>query len=185
MSKTKDTKDKLRAEISLKKKQYTSEDLKARSEEVLSVVEITGMFQEAKTVLIYNSLADEVQTTDFIRRWSDKKEFYLPVVVSDDLVFRRYHESTEFKQSSIGIKEPLGVDFKDYKKIDLIIVPGVAFDRKKNRMGRGKGYYDRFLQNISAPKMGICFDFQLLNDIPVDKNDIKMDYIISENDLIW
>jgi 5-formyltetrahydrofolate cyclo-ligase len=64
-------------------------------------------------------------------------------------------------------------------------VPGIAFDRKMNRLGRGKGYYDRFLSKISAPKIGICFDFQLLDKIPAESTDIKMDYIVSENELIW
>lgn len=185
MNNKQEAKQKLRREIALRKKEYTLDQLKAFSEEVLSVVEITGVFQDAKTIFIYHNLEDEVQTIDFIKRWSDKKQFYLPVVVDDDLVFRKYTSEMEFQQSSMGINEPIGIDFADYKKVDLIIIPGVAFDRKKNRMGRGKGYYDRFLQKISAPKMGICFEFQLLNDIPIDNNDIKMDYVVSENDLIW
>ena len=81
--------------------------------------------------------------------------------------------------------EPVGENFMNYNKVDLIIIPGVAFDRKKNRMGRGKGYYDRFLSKMKAPKMGICFEFQLFDDIPNDENDVKMDYIVSENELIW
>ncbi len=178
-------KSKLRKEISLLKNKYTPEELSTHSEEVLSVLEITGVFQAAKTVFIYNSLSDEVQTSNFIRKWQHEKDFYLPVVVGDDLVFRKSTPSTVFQQSSLGVQEPLGEEFTDYRKVDLIIVPGVAFDRTKNRMGRGKGYYDRFLRNLSAPKVGICFEFQLLDRIPVDANDMKMDYIVSENDLIW
>lgn len=178
-------KEKLRKEISLLKKQYSADDLYNRSEEVLSVLEITGAFQQAKTIFIYNSMGDEVQTLDFINRWSAEKNFYLPVVVKDDIVFRKYVQDTTLKQSSYGIMEPLGDNFTDYKKVDLIIVPGVAFDRKMGRLGRGRGYYDRFLSLVSAPKMGICFEFQLLDAIPVDTNDIKMDYIVSENEFIW
>lgn len=106
-------------------------------------------------------------------------------MVKDDIVFRKYVQDTTLKQSSYGIMEPLGDNFTDYKKVDLIIVPGVAFDRKMGRLGRGRGYYDRFLSLVSAPKMGICFEFQLLDTIPVDTNDIKMDYIVSENEFIW
>lgn len=103
----------------------------------------------------------------------------------DDLLFRKCTPVSGFKQSALGIMEPEGENFTDYRKVDLIIVPGVAFDRKMNRLGRGRGFYDRFLPAISAPKMGICFDFQLFDQVPSDSNDIKMDYIVSENDLIW
>lgn len=178
-------KDLIRQQVVLKKKKYTSDELYSRSLEVLDIVEITGAFQSAKTIFIYNALADEVQTSDFIRKWSDTKDFYLPVVVDENIVFRSCTSSIALKQSSLGIMEPVGENFTDYDRVDLVIVPGVAFDRNKNRMGRGRGFYDRFLPKIKAPKMGICFDFQLLDKIPVDKNDIKMDFIVSENDFIW
>ncbi|MFT4222335.1 5-formyltetrahydrofolate cyclo-ligase [Dysgonomonas sp.] len=178
-------KNKIRKEIASLKKKYSPDELQSFSDEVLSTLEITGAFQDARTIFIYNSLSDEVQTIDFIKKWKDKKNFYLPVVVKDDIVFRAYNSSTEFRQSSFNILEPIGTDFTDFKKIDLIIIPGVAFDRKMNRLGRGKGYYDRFLNKVSAPKIGICFDFQLLDKIPAESTDIKMDYIVSENELIW
>lgn len=174
----------IRKEISSLKKKYSPDELYNRSEEALAVLEITEVFQNAKVIFIYNSLSDEVQTSDFIRRWEAQKQFYLPVVVGDDIVFRS-HTSTEFKQSSLGILEPVGENFTDLSKVDLIVVPGVAFDRRMNRLGRGRGFYDRFLPKISAPKAGICFDFQLLDEIPAEPTDIKMDYVISENELIW
>ncbi|MFV0419503.1 MAG: 5-formyltetrahydrofolate cyclo-ligase [Dysgonomonas sp.] len=185
MQKKQQAKDRLRKEVSSLKKGYIQDDLYNRSVEVLSVLEITGVFQDAKTILIYNSLQDEVQTADFIEKWDSTKDFYLPVIEKDEIVFRKYTSSIEYKQSSIGVMEPVGENFMNYNKVDLIIIPGVAFDRKKNRMGRGKGYYDRFLSKMKAPKMGICFEFQLFDDIPNDENDVKMDYIVPENELIW
>lgn len=179
------TKEKKRKEVSDIKNKYSLKDLLFRSEEVLSVLEIMGIFQEAKTILIYNSMPDEVSTLDFIERWHGQKDFYLPVVVDNDLAFRKYLPSSSFYQSALGIYEPEGDNFNDFKKVDLVIVPGVAFDRKMNRLGRGKGFYDRFLPKVSAPKAGICFDFQLFDLIPNEPTDIKMDYIISENELIW
>jgi len=156
-----------------------------KSEEVFAVLEITGEFQRARSIFIYNSLSDEVSTTAFIEKWEDRKDFYLPVVDGNDLFFCKYSKDTAYKKSSLGVFEPNGESLKDHSEIDIIIVPGVAFDRKMNRMGRGKGYYDRFLAGFKAKKIGICFDYQLFDDIPCDRNDIKMDIIISENDLIW
>lgn len=178
-------KDKLRKEIAAKKQQFTSEDLLLMSEEVFSVLEITGTFRDASTIFIYNAMPDEVSTQAFVKRWMGEKNFYYPVVKGNDLVFRKVSKDLSFTQSSLGVNEPLGDDFTDFKKVDLIIVPGVAFDRSGNRLGRGKGYYDRFLPKLKAPKMGVCFDFQLYDKIAVSENDVKMDIIISENDLIW
>ncbi|NDW19773.1 5-formyltetrahydrofolate cyclo-ligase [Dysgonomonas sp. 216] len=178
-------KDKLRKDIFRQKKEFTPLDLQNKSAEVFSVLEITGTFQDAQNIFIYNSLSDEVSTLDFINRWAKEKQFFLPVVTGNDLQFVKYEADKKFVVSDYGIKEPEGKAFVEYDKIDMIIVPGVAFDRKLNRMGRGKGYYDRFLPKLKALKVGVCFDFQLLNSIPFDKNDVKMDMIVSENDLIW
>lgn len=178
-------KDKIRKEITEKKRRYTPEDLLHMSEEVFSVLEITGTFNDSSRICIYYSLSDEVATLPFIDKWKKEKEFYLPVVDNDQIVLRKLNEDTVFERSKIGVMEPIGENINDYSKIDLIIVPGVAFDRKGNRMGRGKGYYDRFLPQLKAPKVGVCFDFQLLDQIPTNEWDIKMDMIVSENDLIW
>lgn len=178
-------KDKLRKQVAKAKQKYSPEELIEMSNEVLSVLEITGKFNDAKRICIYNAISGEVDTRQIIDKWSDVKEFYFPVVKGDDLVIRKVEENTSFEKSSIGIYEPIGSDFEDFAKLDLIIVPGMAFDRKGNRLGRGKGYYDRFLSKTNTTTIGICFDFQLFDNIPADEKDIKMDMIVSENDLIW
>lgn len=176
-----------REQVAVEKKKYTKDDLTLRSDEVFSVLEITGQFRDASIILIYNSMADEVATANFIDRWKNEKKFYLPVVVNDEIRFCLLEEQTEYKTSKIGVDEPISKNyFTDYHKVDLIIVPGVAFDRKCNRLGRGKGYYDRFLsQHKDLFKIGICFEFQLFDEIPCSLDDVKMDMLVSENDLIW
>lgn len=183
--KNKTTKDVIRQQIAALKKQYTTQELISKSEEVFSILEITGTFQEAKNIFIYNSLNDEVSTKNFIEKWKKNKNFYYPVVEGDNLVFRLCNNGEQYSVSRLGISEPEGENFTNYKKVDLIIVPGMAFDTKLNRLGRGKGYYDRFLPNLKATKIGVCFDFQLLDSVPYEDNDIKMDMLVSENDLIW
>ncbi len=80
-----------------------------------------------------------------------------------------------------GIGEPTGPVYTDLEAIELIIVPGVAFDRKGNRMGRGRGFYDRLLKTTpKALKIGVAYDFQMLDSIPVEPFDVKMDRIITE-----
>lgn len=104
----------------------------------------------------------------------------LPVVVNDDLELRIYTGTEDMTTGVYGIKEPTGKLFTDYSSIDFIAIPGVAFDKKGNRLGRGKGYYDRLLPQIpSAYKVGICFPFQMTEEVPVKAFDIRMDEIIT------
>lgn len=128
---------------------------------------------------MYYSLPDEVQTHDFVEKWRGKKNILLPVVVGDDLELRTYTGRQELSEGAFHIDEPTGRTFTDYDAIDLVIVPGVAFDNNGNRLGRGKGYYDRLLPRIRAHKIGICFPFQLVKEIPTEPFDKKMDKIIS------
>src|SRR5699024_1572245 len=114
-------------------------------------------------VCIYNSMRDEVSTQSFIDRWKTEKEFFLPVVESDQIVLRKLTDQVQFVKSKIGVYEPIGDNFIDYDKLDIVIVPGVTFDRKCNRIGRGRAYYDRFLPKTKATKIGVCFEFQLLD----------------------
>ncbi len=152
----------------------------AQSAEILAALEAHPAFRAAHTILLYHSLPDEVDTHAFIDRWSEAKQVLLPVVQGDGLLLRQYTGTNALATGRYGIGEPVGTDFTDYAAIDLVIVPGVAFDRQGNRLGRGKGYYDRLLPRLTqARKLGICFPYQLVNDIPTDAHDIRMDEIIT------
>lgn len=128
---------------------------------------------------MYYSLKDEVQTHDFIDNWSNQKIILLPVVIKDDIELRLYTGKEHLAEGAFHIGEPIGEAYTSYDSIDLVIVPGVAFDENGNRLGRGKGYYDRLLPHIKATKIGICFPFQLLKKIPTEPFDKKMDKIIT------
>ena len=131
-------------------------------------------------MLLYHSLPDEVDTHGLVRRWSGQKRILLPVVKGEDLELKLYTGDNHLTQGAFRIDEPTGPAFTDYAAIDLAVIPGVAFDRRGNRLGRGKGYYDRLLPRLTqARKLGICFPYQLVNDIPTDAHDIRMDEIIT------
>lgn len=151
-----------------------------QSAEILAALEAHPAFRAASTVLLYHSLKDEVDTHEFIRKWSRKKRILLPVVVGDDLELRIYTGPEDMAIGAYGINEPTGELFTDYAAIEFIAVPGVAFDRSGNRLGRGKGYYDRLLPRIpSAYKAGICFPYQLVEEVPAEAFDIRMDEVIT------
>jgi len=127
-------------------------------------------------------LADEVPTLTFLERHYKEKHFVLPCVVGDDLELRQYTgpEDLEIK-GKFHIPEPVGPLFTDYASIQLALIPGMAFDGEGHRLGRGKGYYDRFLSHpafTKIPKVGLCFDFQLVPSVPCESHDLPMDQVL-------
>ncbi len=151
------------------------------SANIMRKVESDEDFQQAKTIMCYWAMKDEVQTKDFILKWHKEKQFVLPVVEGDFLKLRKF-EGIENMQSSTSynIQEPTGAYFEEPEAIDLVIVPGIAFDKQMNRMGRGKAYYDKFLRNLTVKKIGICYSVQLFDEIPHEDTDIKMDKVYTE-----
>lgn len=176
--KMKERKKELRKLIAEEKAKYSASMLKDLSADILLHLEKHPAFRDAKTVLLYHSMKDEVYTHSFIDKWTDSKQIVLPVVVGDTLEIRRYEGIGSMKPSPYGILEPIGTVLDNYSSIDLVVVPGVAFDREKNRLGHGKGYYDKILPQLAAYKIGICFPFQLVEKVPADSFDVKMDAII-------
>ena len=127
-----------------------------------------------------NSLPDELSTREFIARWDGCKQFYLPRVNGLDLDILPYSR-TRTHLGAFHIEEPDGDDLADVADMDLIVVPAVAFDRSGNRVGRGKGYYDRLLCRAKAVTVGVCYDFQLLDDeIESEDFDVPVNFIIAD-----
>ena len=146
-------KKELRAQIKALKKLHTKEQLMEQSEKILAKLEQHPDFVKAKKIMLYSALPDEVQTQAFLEKWHLKKTIILPTVVGDDIIPVEYAKDTYF---------------------------AVAFDRQGNRIGRGKGYYDRFLsKHLEVKRIGICFDFQLVEVVPAEPFDIKMDEVVS------
>jgi 5-formyltetrahydrofolate cyclo-ligase len=169
----------LRKHIAALKKTAGVDDKKHWSHEIMEQVEQLTEFQEASTVLAYWSMDDEVFTHDFIRKWYRFKTILLPSVLGDEMILKIYHGDDNLKEGDrFGIPEPEGFAFTDYQAIDIMLIPGVAFDENNNRMGRGKAFYDKFLCQTHAFKTGLAFAFQVLPAIPVDEFDIKMDLVL-------
>ena len=176
-------KELIRERIKKKKQQLTDKEKEIEAANVFEKIEALPEFINAHNIMIYWSMPDELPTHNFIIRWSKKKTMLLPVVKGEDMLIKPFSTKEELKQGSLGIWEP-DVQKEYLNSIDLVIVPGVAFDRDKSRLGRGKGYYDRYFINKRIVKIGVCFDFQLLESIPIDSFDIKMDKVVTNSILI-
>ena len=149
---------------------------------MLEKLEQHPKFASARTVLLYYSLDDEVQTHDFVEKWHRQKTVLLPVVKGDELELRIYTGRQNLKTGeAYHIEEPTGEAFTAYEKIDFAIIPGVSFDARGNRLGRGKGYYDKYLScHLAIDTIGVCYDFQLTNEKINDKHDVRLGGIITE-----
>lgn len=149
---------------------------------LMSLLEAHHRFKQAQTILLFHSLPDEPDTQQILLKYASRKRLLLPAVVGDaELELRNYSENLTLKPGKFGILEATGKSFTDFSQIDLTIVPGVAFDLKGNRMGRGRGYYDRLLSKPSFQsvyKIGLCFHACLVDTLPTAPHDIRMDEVL-------
>lgn len=139
-------------------------------------------FIEADTVLVYSAMEGECDPAALVRTARAMgKEVVYPKCEGDELGLYLADEG-QLVPGAFGIMEP-GEGCKSIRieDVDIAIVPGVAFDGKGSRLGRGKGYYDRLLKNSKVIKVGICFNEQLLNSLPTEAHDGRMDIIAAEN----
>ncbi len=169
----------LREQMKDGKRNVSLDKLRRKSELVIANLKKYDPFINAKTVMLYWSLPDEVGTHKLISELLKTKTVILPTVVKDNIIPVQLTDTSELKEGEFHILEPKNREF--IGKIDLIVVPGVAFDRYGNRLGRGRGFYDRFLQHQTTETVGICFDFQLVEELPTEPNDMPLKKIISEN----
>lgn len=150
---------------------------KEKSKIITSKILSHPRFINASTIGLYASLDDEVSTDSLINKSLELgKSVYLPKVVGDDILFYKINSLDELNIGTFGVREP--IENKSLSDFDLIIVPGVVFDSNNNRMGYGKGYYDRFLEGKNCYKIGICFKEQMIQNLCVEDYDIKMDEVV-------
>ncbi len=143
-------------------------------------------YRNAKNIAFYVPVHGEVNLIPLFLKHRSKKKFFLPK--STDGRTLRFHAVNKLSELELGkynIPEPASSKrIIGKNRIDLVLVPGLAFDRKCRRLGYGKGYYDNFLAHTPCLKIGIAYDFQLIKNIPAEKNDVPMDLIITEKQII-
>lgn len=165
------------------KRQHTEQELAVLSLVATQKLLANPRVEAARTILLYYSMKGEVDTHSVVESLYDVgKTVLLPRVTGVGQMELVPYTGDSCLQPSgkFHILEPQGEPFTDYPNIEVAVVPGIAFTADGRRMGRGGGYYDRLLPYLSrAWKIGICFPFQLLADIPTTSFDITMDEIVS------
>ena len=163
---------------------FTADVAAISARAVMEKVQALPCSDTARRIVLYHSLPDELPTVEMLNVWSGEKTLLLPRVVGDVMDIVAFHAG-ELTTGSFNIQEPTGNEIiTDFGVTDVAIIPGVAFDRNGNRLGRGKGYYDRFLSHFPGIKIGICADFRLVDAIPAEAHDVKMDYVITPSTTI-
>lgn len=171
-------KDNIRKELLAKRNSLSENEIEEKSGGIRHNIENCTPFKNASKVMLYFEIGSEVKVSPLLM---DSKEFYLPKIFDESIIAVKFDGFENLKINKFGIKEPSGNE--NEKGIDLCIVPGVGFDKNSVRIGYGKGYYDKFLSEFKGLKIGVCYDFQMVEDIPSDSHDIKMDVIITEKDV--
>lgn len=143
------------------------------------------VFQQAKTVLFYASMPGEVDTFVMMTQAMKlRKRIALPIISRDQrkMIPTLTHSLEDLSCGPYNIRQPHADPAQevDLSAIDAVIVPGLAFDKAKNRLGRGAGYYDRFLASLpeKTSTVGLAFDFQVIDSLPVEEHDVPCTHLI-------
>lgn len=155
------------------------------SSKIIRRLEDNPHFYRAQTILFYCSQPHEVQTLELLKQLLQEgtKQILVPKVVQNELKLYVLSKWNQVQPGYQGILEPEGAQAFDGEHIDFMLIPGVAFDQQKQRLGYGKAFYDRLLKRYTGLKCGLAFEFQVLPEIPHEIHDVPMDLILTEQNI--
>ena len=182
-----DNKRILRSEILAKRNRLTELEIHSKSKQIQEIFTTSRFFEESNILGVYLAHGSEVRTRMIIEAGFRKtKTIAVPRVI--DSASMKFYEIDEYSMNSFlkgkfGVLEPKGTEIDVSKAMDLLIVPGIAFDLHGNRLGHGLGYYDNFLRNKGQmTAIGLAFDFQITKNrfLPHSRHDMKVDNVVTE-----
>ncbi|WP_297630844.1 5-formyltetrahydrofolate cyclo-ligase [uncultured Clostridium sp.] len=143
-------------------------------------------YKKAENICIYVSFKSEINTREIIEiALRDRKNIYVPRVKKNrEMEFIKINSLRDLEKNKMGILEPKLNLTELVEKVDINVLPGLAFDLERGRIGYGGGYYDRYFQNINCLNVSLCYEIQIIEKIPMEKHDIKYDYLISEKGIL-
>ena len=181
-------KDEIRKQILEKRSNLSLEEVNKKSE--LIIENLTPYLKNAQNIMIFMDMKNEVRITKLIELYPEKNFFISKIVNSKnrEMKINKYNEN-ELVLHKFGYYESSSDDFYDEKILDIVIVPALAFDSSKNRIGFGGGYYDTFLNKVREKNkntlfIGVCYDFQMIEEVPIEGHDITLDLVINESEVL-
>lgn len=164
------------------RKNLTSSEILSKSQAIYENLFSLPLINQHQTFMVYKSFKGEVDTNAIIDRLISMQKVVLFPAIIDNFMLAVKPTSNVFVKDKYGIETPLSYTNKDTPNV--VITPIVACDVNKNRVGFGKGYYDKFFASTPCLKIGICYDFQIVNNLPVNEWDVPLDIIITEKRII-
>jgi 5-formyltetrahydrofolate cyclo-ligase len=182
----------LKQEIFKKRNSLNKEDINKKSIEIKNNLFSLPEFKKAKNIVIYVSFNSEVDTKEIIKELLKNKEkkVIVPFVEKNNPILQlsELKDLNELEPKTFDILEPKEKSIREFnpEKVDMILIPGVVFDLNGHRIGYGFGYYDRFLKTIKNNhiKIGLAYDFQIVDKIPEEQHDVPMDVIVTDDKVI-
>ena len=190
------SKDILRREIKERLTCTSKEEFHEQGISAAALLKSSAVWRREKSVFLFLSMESEIDTQPLLElAINEGKNVFVPKVVTlpqnDKLVFFMVSSPLDpWNKGPFGIKEPQSTKAAESGAFPaLIIAPGLAFDREGNRLGRGKGFYDRFLEELDSEArryftIGLCMDFQIVSRVPSEENDKKMDGLLTGKELL-
>ena len=185
------SKNEIRKYIENMRDKVSAEQKSKWDSKIIDTLINSEFYRSAKTIFTFVSFRSEVDTHWFINHAiEDRKIIYVPKVASKQEGMDAYRISSmsDLTAGYFGILEPLSKCSKvNIKDIDLVLIPGLAFGREGGRIGYGGGFYDRFLRcaKEETQKVALAYNFQILDEVPADQWDIRMDAIITDKEMIF
>ena len=177
------TREEIRSEVRKKRRAVSAIQVAEMSLRICEKIVALPEYLRAKRILCYAALPEEVQTRGIL--WAihrSGRELYLPVCrPGGGMEAVRVREDTPMKPNRLGIDTPLSGEVLPPEELDLVLAPGIAFDRAGNRLGFGKGYFDRFLARCRCPIVGLAYELQLVEAIEAKTHDVPMNKVITES----
>lgn len=180
-------KNTLREQIKKRRKALTHEEIEEKSAKITQLLTAFAIYRSAKCICVYMAAFNEPRTMPLIQKaLADGKTVCVPITDTENttLSLSYIHDISALRKGAYGIFEPTVIDSANPRDVDLIVVPGIVFDKSGSRIGFGKGFYDRLLTDTRAVKVGLCYQFQLCEGVPSDKHDIPMNMLVTEEEFI-
>lgn len=182
------TKKELRKEVLAQRDALSDKSRKFKNEKILHLLTENSIYQKAEQLLSFVSFGSEVDTYGIIKdALQQKKEVYCPRVEGEELIFYQIFGMDDLQPGYRGILEPID-GLKKWIPTEkvLLLLPGTVFDREKNRIGYGKGFYDRFLEKQGSRLVtaALAFSVQIADRVPAEAHDCKAQCIITEAGII-
>lgn len=182
-------KNEIRRRVLAEREKMSAEEVREKSIKIQERLFGSSYYQSSRTIMTYIDFHNEVETRDIVRKAiEDDKVIVVPLCGSGSTLLPvRIESLDDLEPGTKGILEPTETrNIVDVKKLDLVLMPGITFDRSGNRVGYGLAYYDRFLEQLSPSTLivALAYSFQVIDSVPFEEHDQKIHFIITEDEII-